>query len=76
MTIQVNEWYDHYGMLNLTISWDSEDPYDDQLSTWTGEDFLTAIKQACDEELSVGDKVRPNLSDRVCLTRPSKENIS
>ena len=75
MTIQVNEWYDAYGMLNLTITWDSEDPYDDQLSTWTGEDYLTAIKQACDEKLSVGYKVCPDLSERVRLTRPSQENI-
>ena len=75
MTIQVNEWYDAFGMLNLTITWDSEDPYDEQLSTWTAEDYLTAIKLACDEELSVGYKVCPDLSERVCLTRPHKENI-
>ena len=76
MSLDVQEWYDDEGKLNLTITWDSEDPYDDQLSTWTAADFLTAIKLACDEELSVGDKVRPDLSERVRLTRPHKENLS
>ena len=71
MTISVNEWYDAYGMLNLTITWDSEDPYANQLADWTAEDFLTAIKHYCDEELSLGYQVCPNLSDRVRLTRPS-----
>ena len=75
MAIDVKEWYDAYGMLNLTITWDSEDPYDEQLSTWTAADYLTAIKQACDEELSLGYKVRTDLSERVRLTRPSKENL-
>ena len=75
MAIEVKEWYDAFGMLNLTITWDSEDPYDDQLSTWTAEDYLTAIKLACDEELSLGYEVCPDLSERVRLTRPRKENL-
>ena len=55
MVLQVNEWYDGDGKLNLTIEWDENNPTECQLNNWTGEDFLTAIKNACDQELFVGD---------------------
>ena len=53
MTIEVEEWYDYDGKLNLTISWDENDPVECQFNDWTSEDFLTAIKNACDKELSM-----------------------
>ena len=62
MTIRVDEWYDCEGKLNLTIEWDENDPFERQFNDWTGEDFLTAIKNACDQELSVGFKVLPDIS--------------
>ncbi len=58
MTIEVDEWYDCEGKLNLTISWDENDPFERQFNNWTGEDFLTAIKNACDQELSMGNTIR------------------
>jgi hypothetical protein len=57
VTIEVNEWYDELGHLNLTITWDENDPFECQFNHWTGEDFLTAIKDACDQELSLGNIV-------------------
>ena len=58
MTIKVDEWYDCDGKLNLTIEWDENNPTECQLNNWTGEDFLTAIKNACDQELSLGEPFR------------------
>ena len=58
MTIEVDEWYDGDGKLNLTISWDENNPTECQLNNWTGEDFLTVIKNACDQELSMGNTIR------------------
>ncbi len=55
MSISVNEWYDYNGKLNLTIEWDHNDPFERQFNDWTAQDFLTAIKNACDQELFVGD---------------------
>ena len=55
MSINVEEWYDKHGHLNLTITWDESDPFECQFNDWTGEDFLTAIKNACDQELPMGD---------------------
>ena len=55
MSINVEEWYDNLGNLNLTITWDENDPFECQLNDWTADDFLTAIKNACDQELSMGD---------------------
>ena len=62
MAIDVEEWYDEDGMLNLTISWDENDPVESQFNDWTDEDFLTAITNACDEreQLSVGRKILPD----------------
>lgn len=61
MTIEVEEWYDGDGKLNLTISWDDTDPIESQFNDWTEQDFLTAIKNACDDfdeqKLSVGGEV-------------------
>ena len=59
MTIEVEEWYDCNGKLNLTISWDENNPFECQFNDWTGDDFLTAIKNACDKELSMGNTIRP-----------------
>jgi hypothetical protein len=62
MAIDVEEWYDEDGELNLTISWDENDPVESQFNDWTDEDFLTAITNACDEreQLSVGRKILPD----------------
>ena len=54
MAIRVKEWYDYDGKLNLTIEWDENTPFERQLNDWTADDFLTAIKNACDQELSMG----------------------
>ena len=61
MTINVEEWYDEDGKLNLTISWDENDPVESQFNDWTAEDFLTAITNACDEreQLFVGGILQP-----------------
>jgi len=61
MAISVEEWYDEDGKLNLTISWDENDPVESQFNDWTAEDFLTAITNACDEreQLFVGGEVLP-----------------
>ena len=61
MTIKVDEWYDSDGKLNLTIQWDENDPFERQFNDWTGQDFLTAIKNACDQELSMGNILLPNI---------------
>ena len=63
MTIEVEEWYDGDGKLNLTITWDDEDPVESKFNDWTAVDFLTAIKEACDKELSMGDNVRTQISE-------------
>ena len=60
MTIDVEEWYDGDGKLNLTITWDENDPFESQFNDWTENDFMTAIRNACDQELSMGDNTRPN----------------
>ena len=50
----VDEWYDGDGKLNLTISWDQEDPVESRFNDWTSEDFLTAIRNFCyEQELSL-----------------------
>ena len=61
MTIKVDEWYDGDGKLNLKIQWDENDPFERQFNDWTGQDFLTAIKNACDQELSMGNILLPNI---------------
>lgn len=75
MTIDVEEWYDGDGKLNLTITWDENDPIESQFNDWTETDFLNAIRNACDKELSLGDTVCPNNSERLHLTGESKENL-
>ena len=60
MTIDVKEWYDGDGKLNLTISWDENDPVESQFNDWTEQDFLTAIENACEQELSLGGKIQPD----------------
>ena len=62
MTITVDEWYDYDGKLNLVIDWDENDPFECQFNDWTADDFLTAIKNACDQELFVGFTLQPNNS--------------
>ena len=62
MVIDVEEWYDGEGKLNLTISWDENDPIESQFNDWTEQDFLTAIKNACDKELPVGHDLCTDLS--------------
>ena len=62
MTIKVDEWYDGDGKLNLTIEWDENNPTECQFNNWTGEDFLTVLKNACDKELSLGVKILPDIS--------------
>ena len=61
MSLDVHEWYDEdEGKYNLTISWDENDPVYSQFSCsatlhgWTKDDFLTAIRNACDQEIPVG----------------------
>ena len=76
MTIEVNEWYNDDGKLNLTITWDDEDPIESQFNNWTADDFLTAISNACDQELPMGDKVRSDNSQRLHLAGENKEDIS
>ena len=76
MTINVEEWYDYNGKLNLTIEWDHNDPFESQFNDWTGDDFLTAIKNACDQKLSMGDKILPNNSKRLHTTSEGKGHIS
>jgi len=61
MTIKVDEWYDGDGKLNLTIQWDENDSFERQFNDWTADDFLTAIKNACDQELSMGNILLPNI---------------
>ena len=76
MTIDVKEWYDGDGKLNLTIEWDDTDPIESQFNDWTSDDFLTAICNACDKELSMGDTVRSDNSERLHIAGEGKEDIS
>ena len=76
MVLQVKEWYDYDGKLNLVIDWDKNDPTERQFNDWTADDFLTAIKNASDQELSMGDTICSDISQRVCVTGPSQENLS
>ena len=39
MVIDVKEWYSEDGKLNLTISWDENDPVESKFNNWTEEDF-------------------------------------
>ena len=55
MTIDVEEWYDGDGKLNLTITWDEYDPVESQFNDWTAEDFLTAIRNACEQDFNLDD---------------------
>ena len=68
MAIDVKEWYDGNGKLNLTISWDENDPVESQFNDWTADDFLTAIRNACDQELSVGGNLRTDEDFRMYTT--------
>ena len=76
MTIDVKEWYDGNGKLNLTISWDENDPIESQFNTWTAQDFLTAISNACDEELSMGHTVLTENGGGLHLDRSHQKDIS
>ena len=76
MTIEVEEWYDADGKLNLTITWDENDPIESQFNDWTEQDFLTAIKNACDKELSMGNQVCTDHSQRLHLTGEDQEDLS
>ena len=46
----VDEWYDGDGKLDLTISWDQEDPVESRFNDWTSEDFLTGIQNFYEQE--------------------------
>lgn len=35
----------------LTITWDSNDPIESQLNTWTEQDFIDVITKKCNEIL-------------------------
>ena len=61
----INEWYDGDGKLNLTIEWDHDDPYERQFNDWTEHDFLTAICNACDKDLPVGNPSRSDIGARM-----------
>lgn len=60
MAISVEEWYDEDGKLNLTISWDENDPVESQFNDWTAEDFLTAITNACEKYINLDDTSQDN----------------
>ena len=72
----VDEWYDGDGKLNLTITWDEHDPVESQFNDWTEEDFLTAIRNACDKELSMGDNVCTQISEGLHPSRECQEDLS
>ena len=76
MTIEVDEWYNEDGHLNLTISWDENDPLECRLSDWTAEDFLTAIKNECDKELFVGYSTRTTNSGGLYTSAEGEGDIS
>jgi len=76
MTINVEEWYDGDGKLNLTIVWDEEDPFESRFNDWTAVDFLTAIKNACEQDVSLGGEVCPENSKRLHTSPKNKEDIS
>ena len=76
MTIDVKEWYDVEGKLNLTISWDENDPVESQFNNWTAQDFLTAISDACNEELSMGDTVCTNNCEGLHIDRSHQKDVS
>ena len=71
-----NELYDGDGKLNLTIEWDDEDPVESQFNDWTANDFLNAIRNACDKELPLGNTIRSDISKRLHLAGEGKEDIS
>ena len=60
MVIDVKEWYSEDGKLKLTISWDENDPVESKFNDWTEDDFLTAIRNACEQELPVGGEILPD----------------
>ena len=76
MTIDVKEWYDDNGKLNLTISWDENDPVESKFNNWTETDFLNAIRNACEEELSMGDEIRADGYSVMHITSEGKRNLS
>ena len=76
MTIEVEEWYDGDGQLNLTITWDSKDPVESRFNNWTAVDFLTAIKDACDKELPMGGMPRTENSERLHPSPKDQEDVS
>ena len=76
MTIDVKEWYDGDGKLNLTIEWDENDPIESQFNDWTSDDFLTAIQNACDKELPLGLTICTDNSERLHLAGESQEDVS
>ncbi len=76
MTIEVEEWYNNEGKLNMTISWDENDPIESILNDYTNEDFLNTIRDACEQQFFMGDKVFPPNCPGLHPTRESKEDIS
>ena len=76
MTINVDEWYDGDGKLNLTISWDENDPIESQFNNWTKKDFLTAIRNACYEELPMGDEILSDNCERLHFAGEEQKDIS
>jgi hypothetical protein len=45
MTISVKQELDG----SFTIDWDQNDPVESIMNTWTEEDFITAIREQCEE---------------------------
>ena len=76
LTIEVDEWYDGDGKLNLTISWDETDPFESQFNDWTSQDFLTAISNACDKELSMVREVCADNNSRLHLAKETEGGVS
>ena len=78
LTIEVDEWYDDNGKLNLTISWDQDDPVESKFNNWTETDFLNAIRDACEQqkELSMGDEVRADGYSVMHITSEGERHLS
>ena len=76
LTIDVKEWYDNDGKLNLTISWDENDPVESRFNDWTADDFLTAINDACDKELPMVRKVCTKNNSRLHLANETEGGVS
>jgi len=41
---------------SVTFDWDDKHPLTSQLNDWTEEDFLTALRKACDNEMNLWEQ--------------------